>query len=430
MTSRIGRVGFVLVFANILAIGADAQYPATGYRPNPLTGGYVPQTGYNPWTGAGAPKYANPFTGAAARPGPAVNPYTARPMQTAGGYNALTGKLQALGAVPTPTAPVVYQWPRGKFPVTGKAGPGLELFDSLVQTLMTRHGIPGAALVIAKDGKLVYAKGFGWADLTAATPVTPRTMFGLASLSKPLTALAILWLIEHGFLRLDDSVFAILRDIQPLPGARVDPRLKNITIRQVLNHTGGWDRQKSGDPANWEPQIAQALGVPGHVSPAQFISFMMGVPLDFAPGTRMEYSNVGYIILGRIIEKVSGQPYEDFVRKHVLLPAGAGAVYQPRRALVWSRGGAALPGGYECALAADGYADGARRRRLERVGGRSGARVDRAGRQPRQGALNSGDREAHADAAAAAAQGQGERLLQRARLARGAHGAGWLRLRS
>jgi N-acyl-D-amino-acid deacylase len=323
MIGRIARAAIVLVIANVLAIGAHAQYPQAGYRPNNLTGGYSPQGGINPLTGAGAPQLPNPFTGAAARPGPVVNPYTGKPMQSPTAYNSLTGKLQELHAVQTPTAPVVYQWPKGKFPVAGKAGPGLQQLDSLVQTLMGRHGIPGAALAIAKDGKLVYAKGFGWADLTAANAVTPVTIFGLASLSKPLTALAILWLIEHGMLRLDDCVFDILRDLQPVAGNRVDPRLKTVTVRQCLNHTGGWDREKSGDPANWEPQIAQALGVQAPVSPEGFISFCMGLPLDFDPGTRMEYSNVGYVILGRIIEKVSGEPYEQFIRKHIMVPSGA-----------------------------------------------------------------------------------------------------------
>jgi N-acyl-D-amino-acid deacylase len=322
------RLGVVLVLANVIGIGAHAQYPPGGYRPNPFTGGAMPAQP-NPLTGAAMPK-VNPLTGAAPAAGGPINPYTGQPMPAATSYNAMTGKLQALGATQTPTAPRVYQWPRGKFPVSGKAGPGLEAVDQLVQSLMTRHGIPGAALVIAKDGKLVYAKGFGWADLTAATAVTPLTVFGLASLSKPLTALAILWLIEHGMLNLDDRAFDILRDIQPAPGARVDPELKKITIRQLLNHTGGWDRNKSGDPANWEPQIAQALGVPAPVSPEQFISYIMGTPLDFAPGTEMEYSNVGYIILSRIIEKVSGQPYEAFIRKHVLEPAGTPGPFMSR----------------------------------------------------------------------------------------------------
>ena len=102
----------------------------------------------------------------------------------------------------------------------------------------------------------------------------------------------------------------------------MDPRLRKITIRQALNHSGGWDRNKSGDPANWAPQICKRLGVPMPPSPEQFISFMMAMPLDFEPGTRTQYSNVGYIMLGEVIEKVTGQSYEDYVQKNVLEPMG------------------------------------------------------------------------------------------------------------
>jgi N-acyl-D-amino-acid deacylase len=333
MKRSLQRAAMVLAIAIILGIAAHAQFPQGGYRPNTFTGGYAPQVAPNPFTGAGAAQPGvNPWTGAPTGPSPAVNPYTGRPTAapTPTAYNSLTGKLQELHAVPTPTAPIVQQWPKGDYPTKGKAGPGLELLDQMVQTLMGRHGIPGAALAIAKDGKLVYAKGFGWSDLTAATPVDPLTAFGLASLSKPLTALAILWLIEHGLLRLDDCWVDILNDIQPLPGAKVDPRLKTITVRQLLNHSGGWDRKKSGDPANWEPQMSQAVGVPAPLRPEHFISFIMGLPLDFNPGADMEYSNVGYVILGRIIEKVSGESYDNFVRKHVLQPAGAQSVFMSR----------------------------------------------------------------------------------------------------
>jgi N-acyl-D-amino-acid deacylase len=207
------------------------------------------------------------------------------------------------------------------FPVTGKAGPGLEALDKAMHSIMTRHGIPGGALAIAKEGRLVFAKGYGWADLTGE-PARPDTLFGLASLSKPITALAILLLIEQGKLKLDDCWFDLLRHITPPRGARVDPRLKKITILQLLNHTGGWDRGRSGDPASFSVPVARQLGVPLPVSAEQLISFMMGVPLDFDPGTRAVYSNMGYIILGQVVEKVSGQSYEDYVRKNVLEPAG------------------------------------------------------------------------------------------------------------
>jgi N-acyl-D-amino-acid deacylase len=208
------------------------------------------------------------------------------------------------------------------FPITGKAGPGLEGIDELVIKIMNRHGIPGAAMALAKDGRLVYAKGFGWADL-AGEPATPNTLFGLASVSKPITALAILKLIEEGKLRLTDRVFEILNHLRAARGAKMDPRLKSITVRHLLNHTGGWSREAHGDPINWSAQISRIIGVPQPLTPEQFITYIMGLPLDSDPGTKHEYSNVGYIILGQIIEKVSGQSYEDYVRKHVWEAAGA-----------------------------------------------------------------------------------------------------------
>ncbi len=214
------------------------------------------------------------------------------------------------------------QGPTGdKFPVHGKAGPGMEQFDNLVIAMMSRHGIPGGALAIAKDGKLVFAKGYGFADL-GGDEAGPQTLFGLASLSKPITAAAILKLIQEGKLRPDDPILELLKHIAPPRGAKMDPRLRTVTIRQALNHSGGWDRMVSGDPASWAPQICRGLGVPMPPSQEQFISFMMAMPLDFEPGTRTQYSNVGYIMLGAVIEKLTGQSYETYVQKHVFEPMG------------------------------------------------------------------------------------------------------------
>lgn len=302
----------------------DAQVYPPGYSINPYTGKPGPgPAAYNPYTGKGAPSAQhNPLTGTAA--GPAINPLTGKPASISSNFNPLTGLHQpGAGAGATPSGQVA-SWPAADMPITGKAGPDLEPLDKVVLNMMNRHGVPGAALAVAKDGKLVYAKGFGWADLAASLPVNPLTLFGLASLSKPLTALAALLLIENGQLSLDDRVFAILSDIKAPPGAKANPLLQKITVRQLLNHSGGWDRAKSGDPTNWSPQIAQALKVPQPLTDEQFISFMLTQGLDFEPGTEHHYSNVGYILLGKIIEKKSGQKYEDFVRKHVLAAAGVG----------------------------------------------------------------------------------------------------------
>jgi N-acyl-D-amino-acid deacylase len=208
-----------------------------------------------------------------------------------------------------------------KVPITGKAGPGLEPLDPAMLAIMDRHGIPGAALAVAKDGKLLLAKGYGWANVASRTPVEPDTLFGLTSLSKPLTAVAVLKLVEQGKLGLDDRVFDVV-DVPPPGGARVDRALKAVTVRQCLNHSGGWDRSVSGDPANWEPQICRAYRVPPPLTAQQLISFCEGLPLNFKPGTQQKYSNVGYVILGEVVAQASVRSYGRFVTEEVLKPMG------------------------------------------------------------------------------------------------------------
>jgi N-acyl-D-amino-acid deacylase len=188
--------------------------------------------------------------------------------------------------------------------------------------MMSRHGVPGAALAVTKDGKLVYARGYGWANLATRETVQPDTTFGIASLSKPVTAAAVLKLVEQGKLSLDDKPFKILDHIKPLPGARPDPRLQQITVRQLLNHSGGWDAKKSGDPVNWTTEMQLRRGDRTPVPVDYLIAFTMGVPLDFEPGTDSKYSNFGYIVLGEVVAKVSGTSYEKSVHDHVLTPLG------------------------------------------------------------------------------------------------------------
>jgi N-acyl-D-amino-acid deacylase len=187
---------------------------------------------------------------------------------------------------------------------------------------MGRHGIPGAALAVAKNGKLVFVRGYGWANLATGELVQPDTLFGVASLSKSFTAVAILKLVEQGKLTLEDHAFEILNHIKPFPGATVDPRLARITVRQLLNHSGGWDHKASGDPVNWTTQVQLRSGSRNPVTAEQLIAFTMGIPLDFEPGTDSKYSNFGYIVLGEVIAKVSGQTYGTYVRQEVLTPMG------------------------------------------------------------------------------------------------------------
>lgn len=231
----------------------------------------------------------------------------------------LTFALLALAAVP---AAGQEQPPGSRYPTTGKSLPVLEPLDAAVTTMMGRHGVPGAALAVTKDGKLVCARGYGWANLATREPVQPDTAFGIASLSKVITAAAVMKLVEQGRLKLDDHAFRLISHIRPLPGGRPDPRLQKITVRQLLNHSGGWDHKKSGDPVNWTTELQVRRGDRSPVSAEYLIAFTMNVPLDFDPGTDTKYSNFGYIVLGEVIEKASGQSYEKYVRDHVLAPAG------------------------------------------------------------------------------------------------------------
>jgi N-acyl-D-amino-acid deacylase len=206
-------------------------------------------------------------------------------------------------------------------PVTGVADPRLASFDRLMVAFLEKHQVPGGALAVAQDGRLVYARGFGYADLERESSMQANSLLRIASVSKPITAAAILLLVQQGKLRLTDRVFDLLT-LRPPPGAEPDPRLQKITVLHLLQHTAGWDRGKSFDPMFRPIRIARALGVPPPAEPEHIIRYMLGQPLDFDPGARYAYSNFGYCVLGRVIEKVSGQPYEQYVRQHVLGPLG------------------------------------------------------------------------------------------------------------
>ena len=206
-------------------------------------------------------------------------------------------------------------------------GPGqadlTEAFDREMEAFMAARKIPGGALAVVKDRRLVLARGYGWADREKKLPVKTNSLFRIASVSKPITAVAVLKLVEAGKLTLDTQAFPLL-NLQPAVASLRDPepRLRQITIRQLLQHTGGWDRDKSFDPMFHSDRVAQATNSPRPATAVDVIRYMLSRPLDFDPGTRYAYSNFGYCVLGRVIEKVSGQSYGQFVQEKILRPIG------------------------------------------------------------------------------------------------------------
>ena len=225
---------------------------------------------------------------------------------------------------PPVTEPVTN--PAQDFPVTGAGMTGMANFEISVRGLMQKHGLPGGAVAIVRDGRLIYARGFGYADVASKTPVQPDALFRIASMSKSFTSAAIMTLVEDGKLTLDDRVAPLIAHLLPAPGATVDPRWELVTIRNLLNHTGGWDRDKPNggfDPMDRPVTAAVAVGAAAPASAETIIRYMKGMPFDFNPGEKFAYSNFGYTILGRVIERLSGMRYEDYVRARVLQPVGA-----------------------------------------------------------------------------------------------------------
>ena len=209
-----------------------------------------------------------------------------------------------------------------ELPVTGKAVAGMESYDRMMTGLLREYKIAGGALAVVRKGRLVLARGYGWADVEQQQKVQPESLFRIASISKPITSVTVLRLVEQGKLRLDARAFDLLPHIKPPAGAKVDPRIRRITLRQLLHHTGGWDRGKSYDAMFIPIKAAKALGAPAPADHRTVIRYMLGQPLDFDPGARYAYSNLGYAILGRVIEQVTGKPYDEAVRELTLRPAG------------------------------------------------------------------------------------------------------------
>ncbi|MDQ6669457.1 MAG: beta-lactamase family protein [Chloroflexota bacterium] len=206
-------------------------------------------------------------------------------------------------------------------PITGAAAPSMAALDVMMSSLMQKWQLPGGELAVAKDGRLVFAHGYGYADQDAGTTVQPDALFRIASVSKVFTATAILTLVDNGQLSLDAPAFDLL-NIQPPAGATLDPRVASITVRELLQHTAGFDRTVSGDPMSQVVAIASATGVPPPADCPTIVRYMLGQPLDFDPGTRFAYSNFGYCALGQVIEAVTRMSYGDFVRESVMRPAG------------------------------------------------------------------------------------------------------------
>jgi CubicO group peptidase (beta-lactamase class C family) len=189
----------------------------------------------------------------------------------------------------------------------------LNAIDAIVNKQLNDLNVPGISIAIAFEGRLVFAKGYGLAKEAPATPMTSKNVFRIASVSKPITSVGCMRLVEQGKLNLASKVFgpgSILGDDFKTPNQPYKQWVTDITVDHLLHHTaGGW-----GNAAN-DPMFQQ-YGLNAN----QLITWtLQNIALMNAPGTAYAYSNFGFCILGRIIEKITGLSYEEFIKDEVLI---------------------------------------------------------------------------------------------------------------
>jgi CubicO group peptidase (beta-lactamase class C family) len=197
-----------------------------------------------------------------------------------------------------------------------------ERMDKIIASFLKRYKIKGASVAVTTEGRLVYAKGFGYANEENAEKVEPGHLFRIASISKLITAVAVMQLVEEGKIDLGSKVFGpegILNEDKFLTYR--DRRIEKITIQHLLEHKAGWSKYY-GDPVFMPHVVARKMKVSLPVNSEDVIGYALTRKLSYTPGTRYSYSNLGYVVLGQIIENITGMVYEDYVRLSLLNPLG------------------------------------------------------------------------------------------------------------
>jgi len=172
--------------------------------------------------------------------------------------------------------------------------------DALISSNYTKTN-PGVSVLIAENGKAIYRKAFGKSNLELNTTMSSENVFQIGSLTKQFTAVSILMLLEQGKLNLDDRIETYITDF-PIRG-------KKITIHQLLNHTSGI---KNNTPIGDKGYLSRK-----DMSSIELTNYIKNNPLDFEPGSKFKYSNAGYILLGRIVEIISGVSYKEFIENNI-----------------------------------------------------------------------------------------------------------------
>ena len=224
---------------------------------------------------------------------------------------------------------------------TGIPVPEMTSCDSQIMSFMATYDIPSLTIALSKDGELKYMRSFGNSDLNETEATQPYNMFRIASVSKPITAIGILKMMEDGQLNLNDKVFGpggILENHWYFSNSNItDSRYYDITVQMLLEHSAGWDRSVDCFPNPTSPypwyfsgcdpivaplHVTETQGEPNPVIEEYLINFLLEKNLNFTPNTQYAYSNMGYLVLSEIIEEISGLSYEEYMQQEIFHPLG------------------------------------------------------------------------------------------------------------
>ncbi len=184
----------------------------------------------------------------------------------------------------------------------GRTSEEADSVDVYVRAEMTKQKIPGLALLVSRGGRVVRSQGYGMANVELQVQVKPETIFQSGSVGKQFTATAVMMLVEEGKMGLDDPLTKYFADA---PAA-----WKQVTIRELLSHTAGFT------------DYPKSFNMRKDYTEADLLKMVESTPLAFSPGTSWSYSNLGYLTLGLVIHKVTGEFYGDFLRERIFRPLG------------------------------------------------------------------------------------------------------------
>lgn len=194
--------------------------------------------------------------------------------------------------------------------------------DAIAAKALAQPNGVGLSIAVARGEQVVFAKGYGKADLETEFDANKDTLFRIGSVTKQFTAAAIMKLVEQGKLNLDDTLTSLLPDFPATP--------KPITVRQLLTHTSGlWSYTNDGKFMSRETML--------ELTPAEVVATFKNHAPDFEPGAKWSYSNSGYYLLGEIVAKVSGKPYAKFVKEEFFTPLGLRTRYESNRDVIPNR---------------------------------------------------------------------------------------------